>query len=146
MKVNNIIRFRGHFKIIDKLIEILLDKKGLSIPRQAIISKNVDFVHNAYGTVIHPNSIIKDNVKIYQGVTLGRADVYVDYKDSKMKRIIVEEGAILCAGAKILCKTGDLVIGKNSVIGANSVLTKSTGENEIWCGSPARKIGERKDV
>lgn len=37
-----------------------------------------------------------------------------------------------------------VVIGKGAVVGANSVVTKSIPEYEIWAGSPAGKIGERR--
>lgn len=35
-------------------------------------------------------------------------------------------------------------IGTGAVIGANSTLSQTVSENEIWAGSPARKIGQRK--
>lgn len=143
MKVNKLLKIRGKNKFSRKIFEIIVEKKGLSIPVTVEIDKSVNFVHNAYGTVIHPRTIIHKNVKIYQGVTLGRADIYNDITKSKMDCIIVEEGAIICAGAKVLCKSGKLIVGKNTVVGANSVLTCSTGENEIWGGIPAKKIGER---
>lgn len=143
MKANTLIKFRKN-KLLNKIIHTLLLKKGLEIPSSVIIGENCDFPHNSVGTVIHPNTIIKDNVKIYQNVTIGRADIYEDYKSSKMKKIIIEEGAIICAGAKILSKQEELVIGKNSIIGANAVLLNSTGENEIWAGVPAKKVGMRK--
>ena len=41
---------------------------------------------------------------IYQNVTIGRADIQRDFKDSKMKSIIIEDNVIIGAGAKILCK------------------------------------------
>ena len=143
MKPNTLIKFRKN-KLLNKIIHTLLLKKGLEIPSSVIIGENCDFPHNSVGTVIHPDTIIKDNVKIYQNVTIGRADIYEDYKSSKMKKIIIEEGAIICAGAKILSKQEELVIGKNSIIGANAVLLNSTGENEIWAGVPAKKVGMRK--
>lgn len=37
-----------------------------------------------------------------------------------------------------------VVIGENAVVGAGSVVTKSIGDNEIWAGVPAKKIGEVK--
>ncbi len=37
----------------------------------------------------------------------------------------------------------DLTIGAGTVIGANAVLTSSTGPGEIWAGSPARKVADR---
>lgn len=144
MYINTLLKYRnkkGLKKIIYRVMLIL----GLDLPSSVIIGKNVNFVHNAIGTVIHNNTIIKDNVRIYQNVTIGRADIYRDMKYSKMKNIIIEEGAIICAGAKVLCKEGTLIIGKNSVIGANCVITHSIGENEIWGGIPGHKIGYRKD-
>lgn len=143
MKANTLIKFRKN-KLLNKIIHTLLLKKGLEIPSSVIIGENCDFPHNSVGTVIHPDTVIKDNVKIYQNVTIGRADIYEDYKSSKVKKIIIEEGAIICAGAKILSKQEELVIGKNSIIGANAVLLNSTGENEIWAGVPAKKVGMRK--
>ena len=50
---------------------------------------------------------------------------------------------ILSPGCKILCKQGLLQVGNGTVIGANAVLLQSTGEYEIWPGSPARCIGQR---
>ncbi len=37
-----------------------------------------------------------------------------------------------------------LIVGKRTVVGANAVLTQSTGDYKIWSGIPARKIGIRK--
>ena len=88
--------------------------------------------------MIHDNTIIEDNVRIYQNVTLGRADVYKSEKDSpsEFKGFLLKEGACICAGAKLICKKGTLVIGKNAVVGANAVLLNSIGDNEIWGGLP----------
>jgi serine O-acetyltransferase len=97
-------------------------------------------VHWASGLVIHPNTIIEDHVKLYQGVTIGRGDIYQDSSISKMEAVVVKKGAILCAGAKVLCNNGTLVIGENTIVGANAVLTQSTGTNEVWGGIPAKKL------
>jgi len=43
-----------------------------------------------------------------------------------------------------LCKSGTLRVRQSTVVGANSVLLTSTGENEIWAGIPAKRIGERE--
>ena len=55
----------------------------------------------------------------------------------------IRENAILGAGCKVLFQD-DLVIGKGTVIGVNSVLLCSTGENEIWAGIPAKCVGKRE--
>ncbi len=119
---------------------------GVDIPRCVVIGDNVSFPHNSFGTVIHDNTVIKDNVKIYQNVTLGRADVYKSTKDSTLefKGFLIKEGACICAGAKLICKKGTLVVGENAVVGANAVLLNSIGDNEIWCGVPATFIGMRR--
>ena len=125
---------------IGVIFYFILKLLGIEIPIGVKIGKKLNLVHWANGLVIHPSTIIEDNVKIYQGVTLGRGDIYKSAKDSKMEGILIKEGAVICAGAKILCKEGILIIGKNTVIGANSVITSSTGDNEIWAGIPAKKI------
>lgn len=128
--------------IIRKLASKLIRLLGADIPLSVKVGKDVTFCHNSVGTVIHRKTIIEDHVKIYQNVTIGRADIYRD-KDYKMYGIIIKKGAIICAGAKVLCKEGILNIGENAIVAANAVLLNSIGDNEIWGGIPAKKIGER---
>ncbi len=139
MRVETCIKLRKN-KILNKIIYHILLNKGIDLPAEVKIGKNVKFPHNSVGTVIHNNTIIEDNVKIYQNVTIGRADIDKKMKDSKMKSIYIEDGAIICAGAKVLCKSGELRIGKNSIVGANAVLLNSIGDNEVWAGVPAKRI------
>ena len=117
---------------------------GVDIPRCVKIGNNVHFPHNAVGVVIHDNTVIEDNVKIYQGVTFGRADIYSN-KSSDFEGFYVEQGACICAGAKIICKKGTLRIGKDAVVAANAVLLNSIGPGEIWGGIPAKFLGYRQD-
>lgn len=133
-------------KLIGNLCTTLLKVLGIEIPQRVKVGKNISFPHGGGTIVIHPHTEIKDNVRIFHGVTLGRADVHVPGDKAKMEKIIIDDGAIICAGAKVLCKKGVLTVGKNTIVGANSVLLESTGENEIWAGMPARKIGMRNDI
>jgi serine O-acetyltransferase len=121
----------------------LLKVLGVEIPRSVRIGTNFYLVHGGVGVVIHPNTVIGDNVRVYPGVVLGRADVYRDIADSAFEGFVIEDEAILGAGAKVLCKAGRLRVGRGSVIGANAVLTQSTGANELWAGVPAVKTGMR---
>lgn len=73
----------------------ILLNKGIDLPNSVQIGKNVKFPHNAIGTVIHNNCIIKDHVKIYQNVTIGRADIYLKIQDSKFEKIILEDGCVI---------------------------------------------------
>ncbi len=131
------------YPLIGKLAYFALKFFGIEIPLSVEIGNNFYLVHGGFGVVIHPKTKIADNVRIYPGVTLGRADVHVSIEVSDFEGIIIEENVILSAGAKLLCKSGTMIIGAGSMIGANAVLLESTGENEIWAGIPAKKIGLR---
>jgi serine O-acetyltransferase len=121
----------------------ILKLLGTEIPRSVVVGHSLELAHGGFGVVVHPATKIGDRVKIYPGVTLGRADIYRSAEQSRFQGIEVGDDAILCPGAKILCKEGVLRVGRGSVIGANAVLLESTGVNEIWAGLPARCIGKR---
>jgi serine O-acetyltransferase len=125
----------------------LLKFYGTEIHPKAKISNKCRFVHSPFGTVITDRVIVEDDVRLYHGITLGKAEVHLPDRiiNNKIGNIIVKKGAIIGTGATILIKEGDLVIGKNTIIGANSVLTKSTGDDEIWAGIPAKKVNDRSD-
>ena len=127
-----------------KLAYILLKLLGAEIPLSVAIGPGFLLHHGGVGVVIHPKTVIGARVGVYPGVTLGRADVYRPASESAFEGIVVEDEVILGSGAKILGADGLLRIRRGSVIGANAVLTQSTGENEIWAGIPARKVGARK--
>jgi serine O-acetyltransferase len=129
--------------LIGKISYYMLKLLGVEIPRSVIIGEDFELAHGGFGVVIHPNTEIGNRVKIYPGVTLGRADIYRSVENSKFEGILVEDDAILCPGAKILCKEGILHVGKGSVVGANAVLLESTGINQIWAGIPAKCVGMR---
>ena len=80
------------------------------------------FIDHGTGVVVGETTIIGNNVKLYQGVTLG--GLRVDRELRKMKRHpTIEDNVVIYAGATIL--GGDTTIGKNSVIGGNVWITRS---------------------
>jgi serine O-acetyltransferase len=129
--------------LFGKLAYFMLKLLGIELPRSVIIGADLELPHGGFGVVVHSATVIGARVKIYPGVTMGRADIYRPIEQSRFQGIIVEDDCILCPGAKILCNEGILTVGKGSVVGANSVLLQSTGENEIWAGMPARCVGTR---
>lgn len=131
--------------LIGKLAYYFLKLLGVEIPLKVPVGDNFELAHGGVGTVIHSSSVIGADVKIYPGVTLGRADIYRPMSASAFEGIVIEDQVILCPGAKILCKRGVLKVSRGTVVGANAVLLESTGENEIWAGIPARCIGKRED-
>ncbi len=122
----------------------LLKLMGVEIPRSVVFGKDFILVHGGFGVVIHPNTKIGDGVKIYPGVTLGRADIHRPIEDSPFKGILVEDEVILSPGAKVLGGEGLLRIGKGTIVGANAVLLESTEPGEIWAGVPACRVGHRE--
>lgn len=123
----------------------LLKLLGLEIPVQVEIGEGLEIAHGGFGIVIHPYTKIGNWVKIYPGVTLGRADIYRSFEQSNFQGILIEDNVILSPGCKILGKSGVLKVGRGTIIGANAVLLQSTGDGEIWAGIPATKIGEKEN-
>jgi len=129
--------------LIGKLFYYLLKLLGSEIPLSVPIGPGFILEHGGHGVVIHSKAKIGSNVHIYQGVTLGRADVYLPMEHSKFEGIEIGDDVILSPGCKVLCKQGVLKVGDGTVIGANAVLLESTGEYELWAGAPARCVGKR---
>ncbi len=103
------------------LSEYAHEKTGIDIHPAAKIGRSF-FMDHGTGIVIGGTSIIADNVKIYQGVTLGALSVSKNLASIK-RHPTIEENVIIYAGATIL--GGDTVIGRNSIIGGNAWLTQS---------------------
>jgi serine O-acetyltransferase len=131
--------------LFGRLAYYALKLLGVEIPRSVPVGKGFELAHGGVGVVIHSRAVIGARVKIYPGVTLGRADIHLPMERSNFESIVIEDDVILAPGAKVLCKEGTLRVRRGTVVGANSVLLQSTGENEIWAGVPARCVGQRDD-
>ena len=94
---------------------------GIDIHPSAVIGSPVAIDHGT-GIVIGETTIIGNNVKIYQGVTLGALSVDKS-KASKKRHPTIEDNVILYSGCTIL--GGQTVVGRNSIIGGNVWLTES---------------------
>lgn len=96
-------------------------KTGIDIHPAARIGHSFCIDHGT-GIVIGETSRIGNNVKIYQGVTLGALSVRKE--DAAIKRHpTIEDEVIIYAGSSIL--GGDTVVGRGSIIGGNVWLTRS---------------------
>jgi serine O-acetyltransferase len=86
------------------------------------------YIPHPFGIVVGISDIAK-NVTILQNVTIG----HKNRSDRSEPRI--EDGVFLSAGAVIV---GDITIGRESVVGANSVVTCSMPPNSLAVGIPAK--------
>jgi len=124
-------------RIISQLARFLT---GIEIHPKAEIGKNL-FIDHGMGVVIGETSKIGDNVTIYHNVTLGGIAPSINSNDQRnMKRHpTLEDNVVVGSGAQIL---GPIIVGKNSLIGSNSVVTKNVPEKSVMAGIPARRVGD----
>ncbi len=104
---------------------------GIEIHPGAEIGKNL-FMDHGMGIVIGETSIIGDNVTIYHGVTLGGVSL-----EKGKRHPTVGNDVVIGAGAKVL---GNIIIGDNSKIGANSVILKDIPKDSVAVGVPGKII------
>lgn len=102
---------------------------GIDINPYARIGKGF-FIDHGTGVVIGETSLIGENVRIYQGVTLGAyaLDKPLDLVNKK-RHPTIKDNVIIYANATIL--GGNTVIGNNVVIGANTLITHSINDNKV---------------
>lgn len=110
--------------LIPRIIsEIAHSRTGIDIHPGAKIG-NGFFIDHGTGVVIGETSIIGNNVRIYQGVTLGAKSFPVDSHGNPIKGIprhpIVEDNVIIYANATIL---GRVTVGQGAIVGANVWVT-----------------------
>lgn len=131
MKIYRIERwfYNHNMKFISKLFYRLnFILFNCSIPPTTKIGSGVIFPHST-GIIIHQNSVIGDNTKIYQNVTIGNNN------GPKIgKNCIIGTGA---------CILGDIVIGDNCKVGANAVVLKNIPSNSTAVGVPSKIINTK---
>jgi len=94
------------------------------------------FIDHAMGVVIGETTIIGNDVLIYQQVTLGGVSL-----SHGKRHPTLEDGVVVGAGAKVL---GDITIGRDAKIGANSVVVKDVPAECTAVGVPAH-VSKRID-
>ena len=104
---------------------------GVDIHPAASIDGSV-MIDHATGVVIGETAVIKKNVSIFQGVTLGGKGFERGDRHPK-----VEEGVSIFASSTIL---GNIRIGKNSIVAAGSLVLDDVDANTTVAGIPAKKL------
>ena len=108
------------------MTEYAHDRTGIDIHPGASIGKYF-FIDHGTGIVIGETTVIGDNVKIYQGVTLGALSTRGGQKLRNVRRHpTIGDNVTIYSGTSIL--GGETKIGKDVVIGSNAFITKSIPE------------------
>jgi serine O-acetyltransferase len=110
---------------------------GIEIHPGATIGRQL-FIDHGLGVVIGETAIVGDDVTLYQGVTLGGTG-----KEHGKRHPTIEDNVVIGGGAKVL---GNITVGRNSRIGAGSVVLRNVPEHSTVVGVPGHIIfrnGER---
>lgn len=137
---------RGGGRLRRHLAQVLLVFLfGLDIPPETEVGHDVEFLHNGIGTAVHPKAVLEDGCCICQNVTIGDANNWPGHDSiGSFDGVAIGEGAMICAGAKVLGSDGVLHVGRGTVVSANAVLTRNTGDGEIWAGVPAKLVRKKR--
>ena len=125
-RIANFLYQRGVPLIPRIMTEQIHSKTGIDIHPGVKIGRGLMIDHGT-GIVIGETAIINDQVRLYQGVTLGALSPQHSLANPDLKRHpTIESNVIVYSGATIL---GDVVVGEGSIIGGNVWLTHSIPPN-----------------
>ncbi len=110
---------------------------GIEIHPAASIGKRF-FIDHGMGVVIGETTIIKNDVLIYQGVTLGGTGKELGKRHPTLGNFVT-----VGAGAKVL---GNIEIGDYSTIGAGSVVIQDVAEHCTVVGIPGRIVKQKQFI
>ena len=108
---------------------------GCVIARRSTISAK-NCIHLEKNVILAASVLIMDHNHAFEDVTFPVKQQGV----TNGGRIRIGEGCWIGHGAAILCDRGDVTIGRNSVIAANAVVTRSCPDFSVLAGNPARIV------
>ena len=135
-RINHFLWTKCHMKLIARFLsQVARFFTGIEIHPGATIGKRL-FIDHGMGVVIGETTIIGDDCLLYQGVTLGGVDTG---QQTSQRHPTLHNNVMISAGAKII---GDITIGDNSIVGANSVVLKDVPPNCTVVGVPGMIVKE----
>ena len=122
---------KKHYFLARWISQRAVRKTGIEIHPGARIGKGL-FIDHGSGVIIGETAAIGDNVTLYQGVTLGGTG-----KEHGKRHPTLEDNVMVSAGAKVI---GSFTVGRNSKIGAGSVVIEEVPPNCTVVGVPGRVV------
>ncbi len=126
-RIANALHRQGISLVPRMISEIAHSRTGADIHPAARIGRSCCIDHGT-GLVIGETAVIGDNVKLYQGVTLGALSVSKTFSGTK-RHPTIEDRVVIYANATVL--GGDTIVGADSVIGGNVWLTHSVPPDSL---------------
>jgi serine O-acetyltransferase len=108
---------------------------GVEIHPAAVIGRRF-FIDHGMGIIVGETAIIGDDVLLYQGVTLGGTG-----NETGKRHPTLGDRVVVGAGAKVL---GNIHIGSDTRIGANSVVLSNVPAHSTVVGIPGKVVRRRK--
>jgi serine O-acetyltransferase len=133
-RISHELWLRGVAMIPRMMSEYVHGKTGIDIHPGAEIGDSF-FIDHGTGVVIGETAVIGNNVKLYQGVTLGALSIQKELANKK-RHPTIEDDVTIYSGATIL--GGNTVVGRGSVIGGNVWLTESVPPNSRILHQPTQ--------
>lgn len=127
---------KGHKLLARYIKNRIVYRYGIHLGLDCKLGDNINFPH-PQGIIIGKGTIIGSGCTIYQQVTFGKKNGDLDSLNDYPH---LGKNVTVFAGAKII---GDIEIGENSVIAANSVVISNVEPNSVYGGIPAKKLKNR---
>jgi acetyltransferase-like isoleucine patch superfamily enzyme len=113
---------------------VIILEAGSGMQRRCMISAR-NRIHVMGNVIFGPSVLVTDH-----GLELQEDGLAIDRRKQTGGTIRIEEDCWIGYGAVIVCNEGELVIGRHSVIGANSLITRSIPPFSVVAGDPARIV------
>ncbi len=126
-RLAHLLSLKGVVFIPRMITEIAHSKTGIDIHPGAQIGRSF-FIDHGTGIVIGETTVIGNDVKLYQSVTLGALSVQKELSSTK-RHPTIEDRVVIYAGATIL--GGETRIGADSIIGGNTWITASVPPQSV---------------